>query len=153
MILTGSGSLIEASGDWRGIDSGQFLAGAMDIEQPFDPSPFGVASTLPMREFTAQGVAVFNMPVQALLTQYPNFNLHHIEPTGGFNLHHIEPTGGSEHATATSNVSSRPVSLRLDPTRGCSLNAISRPSSTNRRLVRYTVDVPTPTVVAIAASP
>ena len=142
MILTGSGSLIEASGDWRGIDSGQFLAGAMDIEQPLDPSPFGVASTLPMREFTAQGVVVFNTPVQALLTQYPNFN-----------LHHIEPTGGSEHATATSNVSSRPVSLRLDPTRGCSLNAISRPSSTNRRLVRYTADVPTPTVVAIAASP
>jgi hypothetical protein len=69
--LTGSGSLFEASGDRRGIDTSQFLAGAMDIEQPLDPSPFGVASTLPMREFTAQGVAIFNASVQALLGQYP----------------------------------------------------------------------------------
>ena len=78
--MTGSGSLIEVSGGWRGIDSSQFLAGAMDIEQPLDPSPFGVASTLPMREFAAKRFAVFNTPVQALLAQYPDFNLHHIEP-------------------------------------------------------------------------
>ena len=63
------------------MDSSQILAGAMDIEQPIEPSPFGVASTLPMRKFTAKGVAVFNAPVQALLTQHPDFNLHHIEPT------------------------------------------------------------------------
>ena len=63
------------------------------------------------------------------------------------------PAGESDHATATSNASSRPVSLRLAPTRGASLNAAARPCSTNRRLARYTVDVPTPTVAAIVASP
>lgn len=46
-----------------------------------------------------------------------------------------------------------PGSLPLAPTRGSSLNATSRPPSTNRRLVRYTVEVPTPTVLAMAASP
>ena len=44
-------------------------------------------------------------------------------------------------------------SLRLAPTRGPSLNVTSTPPSTNRRLVRYTVEVPTPTRAATAASP
>ena len=76
-----------------------------------------------------------------------------ISSAGSSSVQRARPAGGSEHATATSNVSSRPVSLRLDPARGCSLNAISRHFSRNRRLVRYTVDVRIPTVVPIAAMP
>ena len=74
-------------------------------------------------------------------------------PLLGQQLQRARPASGSEHATATSNASSHPVSLRSAPTRGASLNAASNPCSTNRRLVRYTVDVPTPTVAATIASP
>src|SRR3546814_5687986 len=55
------------------------------------------------------------------------------------------PAGGLEHAVATSSASSLPVSLREAPGRGSSWSALSRLPSTNRRLVRYTVDPPTPT--------
>src|SRR5207248_502974 len=43
-------------------------------------------------------------------------------------------------------------SLRLAPGRGSSLSAASRLPSTKRRLVRYTVEPPTPTLPAIASS-
>ena len=75
-----------------------------------------------------------------------------ISPANNSSVQRARPGGGSEHATATSNVSSRPLSLRLAPSRGASLNTVSRHPSTNRRLMRYTVEVPTSTVAAIAAS-
>jgi len=46
----------------------------------------------------------------------------------------------------------RPESLRPAPGRGSSLSAASRLPNTKRRLVRYTVDPPTPTLTAIASS-
>jgi hypothetical protein len=62
------------------------------------------------------------------------------------------PAGGFEQAVATSRASSLPVSLRSAPGRGSSLSARSRLPNTKRRLVRYTVEQPTPTLVAIASS-
>src|SRR5262249_20217804 len=62
------------------------------------------------------------------------------------------PAGGLEQAVATSSASSVPLSLRAAPGRGSSLSAASRLPSTKRRLVRYTVEPPTPTVVAITSS-
>ena len=56
------------------------------------------------------------------------------------------PAGGLEQAVATSRASSLPVSLRSAPGRGSSLSARSRLPSTKRRLVRYTVEPPTPTL-------
>src|ERR1700750_2681307 len=63
------------------------------------------------------------------------------------------PAGGLEQAVAIKRASSLPDSLRLAPGRGSSLSAASRLPSTKRRLVRYTVDPPTPTALAVAASP
>src|ERR1700751_5204310 len=60
---------------------------------------------------------------------------------------------GLAQAVATSKASSLPVSLRSAPGRGSSLSARSRLPSTKRRLVRYTVEPPTPTLLAIASSP
>src|SRR5262249_52612791 len=51
------------------------------------------------------------------------------------------------------SASSLPESLRSAPGRGSSLSAASKLSSTKRRLVRYTVEPPTPTLVAICSSP
>lgn len=62
------------------------------------------------------------------------------------------PAGGFEQAVATSSAYSLPVSLRSAPGRGSSLSARSRLPSTNRRLVRYTVEPPTPSVAAISSS-
>src|SRR6266516_4924454 len=62
------------------------------------------------------------------------------------------PSGGLEQAVATSRASSLPESLRLAPERGSSLSAASRLLTTKRRLVRYTVEPPTPTLVAISSS-
>src|SRR3984893_17096711 len=63
------------------------------------------------------------------------------------------PLGGFAQAVATSKASSLPVSLRSAPGRGSSLSARSRLPSTNRRLVRYTVEPPAATVCAISSSP
>lgn len=49
-------------------------------------------------------------------------------------------------------VSSLPVILRSAPGRGSSLSARSRLPSTKRRLVRYTVEPLTPTLLAISSS-
>src|SRR5215831_7327421 len=62
------------------------------------------------------------------------------------------PCGGLEQAVATSRASSLPESLRPAPGRGCSLSAASRLPSTKRCLVRYTVEPPTATLVAISSS-
>ena len=63
------------------------------------------------------------------------------------------PAGGVEQAVATSRASSLPESLRFIPGRGSSVSAASRLPSTKRRFVRYTVDPPTPTFLAISSSP
>ena len=63
------------------------------------------------------------------------------------------PSGGFAQAVATSKASCLPVSLRSAPGRGSSLSARSRLPSTKRRLVRYTVEPPTATVLAISSSP
>src|ERR1700732_702714 len=62
------------------------------------------------------------------------------------------PSGGLVQAVATSKASSLPVSLRFAPGRGSSLSARSKLPSTKRRLVRYTVEPPTPTLLAISSS-
>src|SRR5262249_20385706 len=62
------------------------------------------------------------------------------------------PAGGLEQAVATSKASSLPLSLRAAPGRGSSLSAASRLPSTKRRLVRYTVEPPTPIILAISSS-
>ncbi len=61
------------------------------------------------------------------------------------------PAGGVEQAVAINNASSVAANFRAPSGRGSSASAAARPSSTNRRLVRYTVDVPTCTVHAIVA--
>ena len=53
-----------------GVDAVEFLASAVDIEQPVDAGSFGVASALPARHLTAQGVAVGKAPVQTLFVQH-----------------------------------------------------------------------------------
>ena len=67
-------------------------------------------------------------------------------------VHRARPLGGAEHATATSKDSSLASSFRSAPGRGASLSARSSPSSTKRCFVRYTVEVPTATFLAISAS-
>src|ERR1039458_8114062 len=62
------------------------------------------------------------------------------------------PSGALEQAVATRRASSLPESLRPAPGRGSSLSAPSRLPSTKRRLVRYTVEPPTPTLVAMSSS-
>jgi hypothetical protein len=62
------------------------------------------------------------------------------------------PAGGFEQAVATSSASSSPDSFRSAPGRGSSLNAADKLPSTKRRLVRYTVEPPTPTLAAISSS-
>ena len=59
-----------------------------------------------------------------------------ISPSNNSNVQCARPVGGPEPAIATDNASSRPVGLRRAPTRGTSLDAASRPRSTNRRQVR-----------------
>ena len=81
MILTGSRDLIELGGNGLGVDAAQRLAGAVDIKHPFDPSALGVASALPVRYLATKGFAVGNPSVKTLLIQYPELNLHPIEPT------------------------------------------------------------------------
>ena len=75
-----------------------------------------------------------------------------ISPASSSSVQRARPAGGFEQAVATSRASSLPVSLRSAPGRGSSLSARSRLPSTNRRLVRYTVEPPTPTLVAISSS-
>ena len=61
--------------------------------------------------------------------------------------------GGNEQATAQSFASSSTSSFRgAPPPRQLAEGTRSRPSSTNCCLVRYTVDVPTATLLAIASS-
>jgi len=63
------------------------------------------------------------------------------------------PAGGLAQAVATSSASSLPLSLRAAPGRDASLSVASKLPSTKRRLVRYTVEPPTPTLRAISSSP
>src|SRR5450759_4408533 len=62
------------------------------------------------------------------------------------------PSDGFEQAVATSKASSLPDSLRSAPGRGSSLSACSKLPITKRRLVRYTVEPPTLTLVAMSSS-
>src|SRR5215831_11203372 len=73
-------------------------------------------------------------------------------PANSSSVQRQRPAGGLEQAVATSRASSLPESLRPAPGRGCSLSAASRLPSTKRCLVRYTVEPPTPTLLAISSS-
>src|ERR1700693_4331767 len=75
-----------------------------------------------------------------------------IAPASSSSVQRARPSGGLAQAVATSKASSLPVSLRSAPGRGSSLSARSRLPSTKRRLVRYTVEPPTPTLLAISSS-
>ena len=75
-----------------------------------------------------------------------------IAPARRSSVQRLRPCGGLEQAVATSNAVSLPDSLRGTPGRVSSLSASSRLPSTKRRLVRYTVDAPTETLLAIASS-
>src|SRR5271156_1983732 len=75
-----------------------------------------------------------------------------IAPANSSSVQRAQPSGGLAQAVATSKASSLPVSLRSAPGRGSSLSARSRLPSTKRRLVRYTVEPPTPTLLAISSS-
>src|SRR5450631_2918096 len=75
-----------------------------------------------------------------------------IAPASRSSVHRLRPSGGLEQTVATSNAVSLPDSLRGAPGRASSLSASSRLPSTKRRLVRYTVDPPTETLLAIASS-
>ena len=46
------------------MDTSRFLADAPDVEHPLDPSLRGIASSFPVRDFTLQGLAIRNAPVQ-----------------------------------------------------------------------------------------
>src|SRR5690348_4747961 len=74
-----------------------------------------------------------------------------IAPASSFSVQRARPFGGLAQAVDTSKASSLPVSLRSAPGRGSSLSARSRLPSTKRRLVRYTVEPPTPTLPAISS--
>ncbi len=69
-----------------------------------------------------------------------------------FSVQRAHPSGGLEQAVATSRASSFPDSLRSAPGLGSSLSAASRLPSTKRRLVRYTVEPLTFTVLTIVSS-
>src|SRR5882762_7574961 len=73
-------------------------------------------------------------------------------PARSSSVQRARPLGGLEQAVATSRASSLPESLRSAPGRGSSLSAASRLPSTKRRLVRYTVEPPTPTLAAMFSS-
>src|SRR5450631_4089720 len=75
-----------------------------------------------------------------------------IAPASRSSVHRLRPSGGLEQTVATSNAVSLPDSLRGAPGRASSLSASSRLPSTNRRLVRYTVDPPGETLLAMASS-
>src|SRR5438067_10290246 len=75
-----------------------------------------------------------------------------IAPAESSSVQRARPSGGLAQAVATSKASSLPVSLRSAPGRGSSLSARSRLPSTKRRLVRYTVEPLTPTLLAISSS-
>ena len=75
-----------------------------------------------------------------------------IAPASNSRVQRARPSGGLEQAVATSSASSLPDSLRSAPGRGSSLSAASRLPSTKRRLVRYTVDPPTATLIAMSSS-
>src|SRR5437899_2062986 len=76
-----------------------------------------------------------------------------IAPASRSSVQRARPSGGLAQAVATSRASSLTVSLRSAPGRGSSLSARSRLPSTKRRLIRYTVEPPTPTLLAISSSP
>ena len=76
-----------------------------------------------------------------------------ISPVSSSSVQRARPAGGLEQAVATNSASSLPVSLRAAPARGSSLSAASRLPSTKRRLVRDTVEPPTPTLRTISSSP
>ena len=71
----------EFIGERRRVDPNAVFASAADIEQPLDPGSLGVSSPLPACQFTAQGVAAGDAPVQTLLYQHPDLDFHQIEPT------------------------------------------------------------------------
>src|ERR1035437_7931306 len=75
-----------------------------------------------------------------------------IAPANSSSVQRARPSGALEQAVATRRASSLPESLRPAPGRGSSLSAPSRLPSTKRRLVRYTVEPPTPTLVAMSSS-
>jgi hypothetical protein len=62
------------------------------------------------------------------------------------------PLGGALQASATIKASCLPVKDRILPSRGCSLKAAVKPSSTKRWRVRCTVETPRWKVSAISAS-
>lgn len=64
----------------------------------------------------------------------------------------LPPAGGAEQAVATNSACCLPDSLRAVPGRDTSVRGASRLPSTKQRLVQYTVERPTDTLAAIAAS-
>ena len=70
----------EFIGEGRGVDPGEFFASTADIEQPLDAGPLDISSALPACQFTAQGVAVGDAPVQPRLDHHPDLEFHHVEP-------------------------------------------------------------------------
>src|SRR5215213_8148459 len=75
-----------------------------------------------------------------------------ISPARSSSVQRARPKGGFAQAVATSSASSGPESLRAAPGRGSSLRARSKLPSTKRRLVRYTVEPPTATPLAMSSS-
>src|SRR5258708_2479042 len=75
-----------------------------------------------------------------------------IAPASNSRVQRARPAGGLEQAVATSSASSLPESFRSAPGRDSSLRAASRLPRTKRRLVRYTVEPPTATLIAISSS-
>ena len=69
-----------------------------------------------------------------------------ISSASSSSVQRARPAGGFEHATATSIASSPTSSLRGARAGAARSSARSKPSSTKRCLVRYTVDVPTATL-------
>src|SRR6516165_10489858 len=73
-------------------------------------------------------------------------------PAKSSSVQRARPAGGLEQAVATSSACSLPDSFRFAPGRGSSVSAASKLPSTKRRLVRYTVEPPTPTSRAMSSS-
>src|SRR4051812_1627548 len=92
-------------------------------------------------------------PPNGLVRQAPVFGELDHRTASRSRVQRARPSGGLAQAVATSRASSLTVSLRFAPGRGSSLSARSRLPSTKRRLIRYAVEPPTPTLLAISSSP